>query len=216
MAIVTDEEYIQKALEILAKRQDSRKVIDKQRQLQRRNTVTDSKTDFQTMLRGENRIYTGFKITKDIQFMMKYSFNLHIRPFTTTFSRTVTTSKTSLSVSNDVINPNPHDHDVNIGIEVSEHTFDTDGLRLKIEGIDLTDAIIEEYGSFIDGFGYFPSQDESFDILRIIDYLPSWQQAVILAPGMKELEISQDSNSLCECEISYYIKYNHVDRGGLD
>ncbi len=64
MAIVTDEEYIQKALEILAKRQDSRKVIDKQRQLQRRNTVTDSKTDFQTMLRGKNRIYTGFKINK--------------------------------------------------------------------------------------------------------------------------------------------------------
>lgn len=207
---------IDKAIDILVSRQDRQTKIEKQRQLQRRNTVTDSKSDFKTMLRGTDKLYTAFRITNDLQYIMKYSFNLHIRPFVTSFSQNATTSSTTLALSEGKINPNPHNHDVAIGIEISEHNFDTSSLRISIQGVDITNAIIAEYGSFIDGYGYFPSQDTNFDVFRIIDYLPTWQQSILLSPGLKEIQISQDDNSLCECEISYYIKYNHIDRGGLE
>lgn len=207
---------IDQALDILVKRQDNQKIIEKQRQLQRRNTVTDAKADFQTMLRGSNRIYTGFKITNDMQYIMRYSFNLHIRPFVTTFPQTITTSEINLTIVNGEIVPNPHSHTVDLGIEITEHDLDTSSLRLSIQGIDLTDAIIAEYGKFIDGYGYFPSQDTSFDIIELLDYLYPWQQSVLLSPGLKEIEISQDNNSLCDCEISYHVKHNHVDRGGIN
>ncbi len=207
---------IDKAIDILVSRQDRQATLERQRQLQRRNTVTDSKSDFKTMLRGTDRLYTAFRITNDLQYVMKYSFNLHIRPFVTSFSQTAVTSNTSLAISDGKITPNPHNHNVAIGVEISEHNFDTSSLRLSIQGVDITDAIIAEYGSFIKGYGYFPSQDESFDVMRIIDYLPAWQQSVLLSPGLKEIQISQDADTLCECEISYYIKYNHVDRGGAE
>ncbi|MGM0341667.1 hypothetical protein [Enterococcus sp. AZ007] len=207
---------IDDVLDFLARRQEGQDIIEKQRQLQRRNTVTDAKADFQTMLRGLDRIYTAFRISNDMQYIMKYSFNLHVRPFVTELSQTVTTSDTSLSVSGSSISPNPHHHNVKLGIEVAEHDFDVSGLRLSIQGVDLTDAIKAEYGSFINGYGYFPSQDTTFDVLRLLDYLHPWQQSVILSPGLKEIQITQNSKMLCECEISYYIKYNHVDRGGLD
>lgn len=207
---------IDKAIDILARRQEGQKTVEKQRQLQRRNTVTDSKADFQTMLRGTDRIYTAFRITNDVQYIMKYSFNLHIRPFVTSFSQSVTTSNTSLSLSGTTINPNPHNHKVQLGVEVSEHEMNTTGLRLSIQGVDITDAIIAEYGSFVSGYGYFPSQDTNFDVLRLLDYLPNWQRAIVLSPGLKEIQITQNEKTLCECEISYYIKYNHVDRGGTE
>ena len=208
---------IDRALDFLARKQGDQKVIEKQRQLQRRNTVTDAKSDFQTMIRGASRIYTGFRITNDMQYIMKYSFNLHIRPFITNVAQSLQTSAQSLSItSNDTITPNPHSHSVSLGIEIAEHSLDTSSLRLLIQGIDLTDAIKAEYGSFVDGYGYFPSQNSTFDVLKLLDYLHPWQQSVILSPGLKEIQITQDADSLCECEISYYIKYNHVDRGGLD
>lgn len=207
---------IDKAIDILARRQEGQKTVEKQRQLQRRNTVTDSKADFQTMLRGADRIYTAFRITNDVQYIMKYSFNLHIRPFVTSFSQSVTTSNTSLSLSGTTINPNPHNHKVQLGVEISEHEMDIDGLRISIQDVDITDAIIAEYGSFIKGYGYFPSQDTNFDVLRLLDYLPNWQQAIMLSPGLKEIQITQNEKTLCECEISYYIKYNHIDRGGTE
>lgn len=214
MAITID--GLDDVLDYLARRQDSAKILEKQRQLQRRNTVTDAKADFQTMLRGLDRIYTAFRISNDMQYIMKYSFNLHVRPFVTNLAQIVTTSDTSLSVSDGSVSPNPHHHTAKLGIEVAEHDFDVSGLRLSIQGVDLTDAIKAEYGSFVTGYGYFPSPDTSFDVLRLLDYLPSWQQSVLLSPGLKEIQISQDEKMLCECEISYYIKYNHVDRGGLD
>ena len=207
---------IDKAIDILARRQEGQKTVEKQRQLQRRNTVTDSKADFQTMLRGADRIYTAFRITNDMQFIMKYSFNIHIRPFVTTFAQTITTTSASLSVSDTSITPNPHNHEVKLGVEVTEHNLDISTLRIAIQGVDITDAIISEYGSFVGGYGYFPSQDTNFDVMRLLDYLPAWQQSVILSPGMKEIQITQDENTLCECEISYYIKYNHIDRGGSE
>lgn len=207
---------VDKAIDILAKRQEVQKNIEKQRQLQRRNTVTDSKADFQTMLRGADRIYTAFRITNDVQYIMKYSFNLHIRPFVTSFSQTVATSNTSLSFSGSNITPNPHNHNVQLGVEISEHEMDTEGLRILIQNVDITDAIIAEYGYFIKGYGYFPSQNTNFDVLRLLDYLPSWQQAMVLSPGLKEIQITQNEKTLCECEISYYIKYNHIDRGGME
>lgn len=207
---------IDDVLYFLAKRQDDQKTLEKQRQLQRRNTVTDAKADFQTMLRGLDRIYTAFKISNDMQYIMKYSFNLHIRPFVTNVAQSSVTSDTSLNVSGGSVSPNPHHHNVDLGIKIAEHKFDTSGLRISIQGVDLTDAIKAEYGSFVDGYGYFPSQDTTFDVLRLLDYLHPWQQSVILSPGLKEIQITQSSNMLCECEISYYIKYNHVDRGGLD
>lgn len=207
---------IDRAIDILVKRQDGQKTIEKQRQLQRRNTVTDSKSDFQTMLRGTDRIYTAFRISDDMQYIMKYSFNLHIRPFVTNVALSATTSATSLSVSGTTITPNPHHHDVELGVEVAEHTLDTSSIRLSIQGVDITDAIIAEYGSFVSGYGYFPSQNTNFDVLRLLDYLPAWQQAIILSPGLKEVQIIQNDKTLCECEISYYIKYSHVDRGGTE
>jgi|GEM_PF-5666319 len=207
---------IDDVLDFLARRQEGSKIVEKQRQLQRRNTVTDAKSDFQTMLRGLDRIYTAFRITNDMQYIMKYSFNLHIRPFVTNVTQNVTTSDTSLSVSGSSVSPNPHRHTVTLGVEIAEHEFALSNMRISIQGIDLTDAINAEYGSFVDGYGYFPSQDTTFDVLKLLDYLYPWQQSVILSPGLKEIQITQNSNMLCECEISYYIKYNHVDRGGLD
>ena len=207
---------IDKAIDILARRQEGQKTVEKQRQLQRRNTVTDSKADFQTMLRGADRIYTAFRISTDMQYVMKYSFNLHIRPFVTNVALSAKTSDTSLSISGSAITPNPHHHDVQLEVEVSEHVFDTSTIRLAIQGVDITDAIIAEYGSFVNGYGYFPSQDTNFDVMRLLDYLPAWQQAIILSPGLKEIQITQSATTLCECEISYYIKYNHVDRGGTE
>lgn len=207
---------IERAFDKIIKRQDSQIQIEKQRQFQRRNTVSDSKADFQTMLRGVNRLYTGFSISRDVQFIMRYTFSLHVRPFITTFSQSAVTESTSLAVNGSNISPNPHNHAVKIGIEVSEQEFDTKNIRIKINGIDITDALKLEYGTFIDGYGYFPKEDgEVFDILRILDYLPTWQQAALLAHGRKEIELTQDSNSLCECDISYHVKFNHVDRGGL-
>ena len=203
MAITID--GLDDVLDYLARRQDSAKILEKQRQLQRRNTVTDAKADFQTMLRGLDRIYTAFRISNDMQYIMKYSFNLHVRPFVT-----------SLSVSGGSVLPDPHHHTAKLGVEVAEHDFDVSGLRLSIQGVDLTDAIKAEYGSFVNGYGYFPSVDGSFDVLRLLDYLHPWQQSIILSPGLKEIQITQRNNMLCECEISYYIKYNHVDRGGMD
>ncbi|KXT63152.1 hypothetical protein [Lactococcus sp. DD01] len=211
---------IDKAIDILVSRQDKQATLERQRQLQRRNTVTDSKSDFKTMLRGTDKLYTAFRITNDLQYIMKYSFNLHIRPFVTSFSQTAVTSNTSLAISDGKITPNPHNHNVAIGVEISEHNFDTSSLRISIQDVDITDALIAEYGDengkVINGYGYFPSQDTNFDVMRIIDYLPTWQQSVLLSPGLKEIQISQDADSLCECEISYYIKYNHVDRGGTE
>ena len=169
MAITID--GLDDVLDYLARRQDSAKILEKQRQLQRRNTVTDAKADFQTMLRGLDRIYTAFRISNDMQYIMKYSFNLHVRPFVTNLAQTVTTSDTSLSVSGGSVLPNPHHH---------------------------------------------TAKDGSFDVLRLLDYLHPWQQSIILSPGLKEIQITQRNNMLCECEISYYIKYNHVDRGGMD
>lgn len=207
---------IDNVLDFLAKRQDDQKMLEKQRQLQRRNTVTDAKADFQTMLRGLDRIYTAFRISNDMQYIMKYSFNLHIRPFVTNVAQKAVSSDTSLSVSGSNISPNPHHHTVDLGIEIAEHNLDTSNLRISIQGVDLTEAIVAEYGSFVSGYGYFPSPDTNYDVLRLLDYLHPWQQSIILSPGLKEIQITQNSNSLCECEISYYIKYNHVDRGGLD
>ena len=207
---------IERAFDKIVKRQDNQIQIEKQRQFQRRNTVSDAKADFQTMLRGSNRLYTGFSISRDIQFIMRYTFSLHVRPLVTTFSQIVTTEATTLTTNGTTISPNPHTHTAKIGIEVSEQEFDTKNIRIKINGIDITDALKLEYGSFIDGFGYFPKADgEVFDILRIIEYFPTWQQAVILSQGRKEIELSQDTESLCECDISYHVKFNHVDRGGL-
>lgn len=203
-------------LDFLAKRQDSQELLEKQRQLQRRNTVTDSKADFQTMLRGIDRIYTAFKITDDMQYIMKYSFNLHIRPFVTNIAQSNITTDTFLTISGSTISPNPHHHSVDLDVQITEHEHDVSGIRISIQDVDLTDAIIAEYGSFVTGYGYFPSSNTTFDILRLLDYLHPWQQSVILSPGLKEIQISQSSDMLCECEISYYIKYNHVDRGGLD
>jgi hypothetical protein len=207
---------IDDVLDFLARRQDSQELLEKQRQLQRRNTVTDSKADFQTMLRGVDRIYTAFKITNDMQYIMKYSFNLHIRPFVTNIAQSSITTDTSLTISGSTISPNPHHHSVDLDVQITEHEHDISGIRISIQGVDLTDAIIAEYGSFVTGYGYFPSPNTTFDILRLLDYLPPWQQSVILSPGLKEIQISQSSDMLCECEISYYIKYNHIDRGGLD
>ncbi|MEN6624155.1 MAG: hypothetical protein ABFD50_21735, partial [Smithella sp.] len=166
-------------------------------------------------LRGVDRIYTAYRIPRDSQFTMSYSFGLHTRPFTTSFPLSSTTLPTSLSVNNDVITPNPHSHGIALGVEVNEHPLDTTGLRISIDDIDITDAIISEYGSFVDGYGYFPSKDGVFDMFRIIDYLYPWQQSAILSPGLKEIQITQDENSLCECEISINVKNNHIDRGGL-
>ena len=59
MAITID--GLDDVLDYLARRQDSAKILEKQRQLQRRNTVTDAKADFQTMLRGLDRIYTDIE-----------------------------------------------------------------------------------------------------------------------------------------------------------
>ncbi|EOH86691.1 hypothetical protein [Enterococcus pallens] len=207
---------IDDVLNFLAKRQEGQSLVEKQRQLQRRNTVTDAKADFQTMLRGVDRIYTAFRISNDMQYIMKYSFNLHIRPFVTNIAQNVTTSDTSLNVSGSGVSPNPHHHTVDLGVQIKEHNFELTKLRISIQGIDLTDAIIAEYGSFVNGYGYYPSQNDTFDVLRLLDYLHPWQQSVVLSPGLKEIQITQNSNMLCECEISYYIKYNHVDRGGLD
>lgn len=202
--------------EIIGKRLDGQKKIEKQRQLQRRNTVTDEKADFRPMLRGVDRIYTAFRISNDMQYNMRYSFNLHIRPFVTSFPLSVSTEPTSLSTNGTTITPNPHNHNVLLGVQINEHPLDTSSLRISIQGIDITDAIVAEYGEFINGYGYFPSMDTSFDMHNILPYLYPWQRSAILSPGRKEIEISQDANSLCECDISYYIKHNHVDRGGLD
>nr|DAV18290.1 MAG TPA: hypothetical protein [Caudoviricetes sp.] len=207
---------IDDVLNFLAKRQEGQALIEKQRQLQRRNTVTNAKADFQTMLRGLDRIYTAYRISKDMQYIMKYTFNLHIRPFVTNIAQKVSTSSTALSVSGGSVSPNPHNHSVELGIDIAEHDLDVSKLRISIQGVDLTDAIKAEYGSFITGYGYFPSTDTNFDMFRLLDYLHPWQQSVILSPGIKEIQISQDIRSLCECEISYDINYNHVDRGGLD
>lgn len=207
---------IDEAFAKIIKRQDNQNQIEKQRQFQRRNTVSDSKADFQSMLRGINRLYTGFTISRDVQFIMRYTFSLHVRPLVTTFAQTILTEPKSLSIKNNTINPNPHNHEVKIGIEVSEQVFETKNIRIKINGIDITDALILEYGSFIDGYGYFPKADgEVYDILRIIEYFPTWQQSAILSHGRKEIELTQDSASLCECDISYHVKFNHIDRGGL-
>lgn len=211
---------INEAFERVVKKRDGDRRIVKQQQLQRRNTVTDAKADFKTMLRGKGVLYTGFGITKDMQFIMRYSFNLHIRPFVTTLSQNVTTGDQELMIEKTgedtyKIVPNPHNHEVKLGIEISEHEFDNKSLRLKINGVDLTDAIIEEYGSFIDGYGYFPSEEGAYDVLRLVEHLAPWEQAEVLGAGRKEIQLTQDEQSLCECEISYYVKYNHVDRGGL-
>lgn len=211
---------INEAFDRIMQRQEQDKQNRKQQQLQRRNTVTDTRADFKTMIRGKDKLYTGFEITKDMQFIMRYTFSLHVRPFVTTLMQEFYTEDAEITVTEDeqnnhTVKPNPHKHKVAQGIQISEHDFDNKGLRISINQIDITDAIIEEYGSFVDGYGYFPEDSEAFDVLRIVEHLAPWEQAQLLGPGRKEIEISQNDNALCECEISYYIKYNHVDRGGL-
>lgn len=201
---------------IVGKRLEGQRQLEKQKQLQRRNTVTDEKSDFKTMLRGVDRIYTAFRITTDMQFIMRYSFNLHIRPYTTPYATSVSSKPVSLTTDGNTITPNPHFVKMDLDVQITEHTLDTSQLRISIQGVDITDAIVARYGKFVNGYGYFPSVDNSFDILEILDYLFPWEQSVLLSPGRKEIEISQSPTSLCECEISYYIKHNHVDRGGLD
>lgn len=203
---------IDRALDFLAKQQNNQKLLEKQRQLQRRNTVTDTKADFRTMLRGKDRLYTAFKIGKDMQYIMRYSFNLHVRPVVTLMG--LETEPISLSINQGKISPTSHMHKMKL--EATAHENSLNGLRLLISGVDITNAIIAEYGSFITGYGYFPNEQESYDILRIIEYLPAWQQSVLLSSGMKEIQLTQNVQTLCECEISYYVKYNHVDRGGLE
>lgn len=203
---------IDEVLDSLAKKHDSQKQLEKQRQLQRRNTVTDAKSDFKTMLRGTDRLYTAFKISADMQYIMRYSFNLHVRPVVTLTA--LETEQTKLSLVNDNISPASHSHKMKL--ESTAHEKELKGLRLSISGVDITDAIIAEYGSFVTGYGYFPNEQTSYDILRIIEYLPAWQQSVLLSPGMKEIQLTQNNQTLCECEISYYVKYNHIDRGGLE
>lgn len=220
---------INEAIDRLARRQNGEKTARKQSQLQRRNTVTDTRADFKTMIRGNDNLYTGFSITKDMQYIMRYSFSLHVRPFVTTVDQDIFTEPKELSVKvapkknkddkdEDLVHtiePNPHRHRVTQGIKITEHEFANSDLRIKMNGVDLTDAILEEYGTFVDGYGYFPANEEEFDMLRIVEHLANWEKSVVLAPGRKEITISQDAQSLCMCEISYYIKYNHVDRGGL-
>jgi len=220
---------INEALERVVQRQNVEKQKRKQVQLQRRNTVTDTRADFKTMIRGDNNLYTGFEITKDMQFIMRYTFSVHVSPFVTTVDQDIYTEPTELFIDvekrkklidkdDDLkhsIRPNPHRHKVTQGIKITEHEFENSGLRVKINDIDITDAIIEEYGSFIDGYGYFPANEEAFDVLRIVEHLANWEKAVVLGPGRKIMSITQSAESLCMCEISYYVKYNHIDRGGL-
>jgi len=208
---------VENAISKIVNRQQNMEIIEKQRQSQRRNTVSDAKADFLTMLRSPTRIYTGFTISKDIQFIMRYGFSLHVRPYVTSYASEITTENTSLAIANNSINPNPHSHKVLLVPKFEEKISDPSTIRISINKIDITDALKLEYGgSFVDGFGYFPKEEGSFfDVLKILDYLAPWEQSAILSHGRKEIEISQNNNNLCECDISYDIKFNHVDRGGL-
>lgn len=182
---------VNRAINKIVARQDNIIKNELQRQQQRRNTVSDAKADFLTMLRSPARLYTGFFISKDINYLMRYAFSLHVRPFVSTYV------------------------DSEGNVSIIEHSMDPSSIRIAINQIDITDAIKLEYGSFVDGFGYFPAEDgKYFDLLEIVDYLYPWQQAVILSKGRKEIEISQNNNTLCECDISYQVKFNHINRGG--
>jgi hypothetical protein len=115
-----------------------------------------------------------------------------------------------------VINPNPHNHTTQAhnhilsgGITLT--TSSISNFRVSIEDIDITENLIAQYPSWVNGNGVYPADDDSrYDLLKVAGELPAWQRGIILSPGFKRVTMS--ANGVYNVTLVNYLKYSNMNR----
>ncbi|MGM0175679.1 hypothetical protein [Enterococcus sp. DIV0800] len=218
---------IDKALGILAESAHHRKLESQQNQLQRRNQVTDL-FGVEHQAQGDAQTPATFyvSISPDLIYYERFEFKLIISKFAmplagngSTGKTAVTIDKSNLSISGSAISPNPHshtsqEHNHSLPPGISLFTPSITNFRIKMDGIDLTEAFKQQSSDWITGEGIFPKSSDpfaTFDVLKAMEHLYTWQQGVILAPGYKKVELINDGGPF-NATLVNYLKYSHVNR----
>lgn len=187
------------------------KKISNQNQLQRRSEVVDLYGIEYTRQGDTNNPATfRFSVSQDLIYYERFEFKIIIDSFVMSIGDQGQTGGASLSIQNGLIVPDPHYHTVTTGVTVTESTVSN--FRILIEDIDITPYLKAQFnGEWINGEGVFPTTGiVNYDILKAVAFMPTWQQAIILAAGYKKVQLVGDG--AFRATLVNYTKYNHVNR----
>lgn len=218
---------VDEALERIAERTGINTKDIRQKNKQRRNQVTD--------IYGREHVASGdsgapavvyLSISPNFGFLERFQFKLHIQPLVSTVTggtsdTEVQINNTSLSVSGSSITPNPHkhtspSHSHNLVNGVSYTHTDADDFRISVNGVDVTEYLMAQYGSWIDGEGIYPSTEieEDYDLLRVASVLTAEGRTEdadkLLSAGYKPVSIS--SSKPFQAMLVEYTRYSHTNR----
>ncbi|GCF92511.1 hypothetical protein NRIC_04020 [Enterococcus florum] len=205
-----------KVFERLAAHALARKEENQQQSLQRRNQVVDL-FGIEHKSQGDSAHPATFyiSITPDLIYLERFEFKIIISPFAMPIGGRGATGMASIAVTESAngthtVNPNPHNHTLDAGVTLVSSSVQN--VRLKIAGIDMTDAFKKQYpNNWIDGEGVFPNEGfENFDVLKAVEHLWDWQRGVVLSPGYKKVELF--ATGTFNATLVNYLKYSHTNR----
>jgi len=219
---------VETAINKLAERTTDQHYSSSQAKLQRRDQVVDV-YGLEFTRQGDTNNPATFYIStsKDLRYFQRFEFKIIVQAFVMPVGEggmlpvKLEVDETDWTINGASVSPNPHSHKITpeththalaAGISVSDSVFSD--FEIWIEGIDITPYLKAQYdGDWITGDGVYPKgadDMDNYDILKIIGFMPSWQQGVILRPGYKKMEIK--ANGIFNVTIVQYVKYSH---GGL-
>lgn len=168
-------------------------------------------------------------ISPDFMYYERFALKLQIMPFASTVKgidfSSATIGDTSLSISNDSIQPNPHTHslnDISVGADYGLVFVDTtsDNWQIKIHDVDCTAYFMaQQDGEWIEGEGIYPNNrtedmTDFYDILAAACDMSAEGETSnankLLAPEMKKVEIISDAPFQVAAMV--YVKFSTVNR----
>lgn len=239
--------YAEAIQRIAEKTYDNTRELRKSR-LQRRTEFTDLHgVPFTAQGDATHPATFYISVSKDLVYYLRYQFKLHIQPMVSTVAdvtgelssigstsletdvdMSIVNNTSTLDVAGDGVSPNPHRHSAtgsidSVGYGVTYIHTTSDNFSISIDGVDITDALIEQQdGDWIDGEGMYPSnrdKDETdyYDVLDVASLLynssdeDDWDDAdKLLSAGFKEVQISSDAPF--HVTMYLYLKYTTMGR----
>lgn len=217
-----------RAVRMLAERvSDISKEVNRTK-LQRRNQVVDL-FGIESTRQGDTSHPAEFyiSVSPDLIYFERFEFKLIVQPFAIPVSgggsiapATVEVEETKLSGSGSSLSPNPHTHQtkphihgLTPGISLFDSVFDSDTIKIEMDGVDITKFLKEQHDSqkWIKGDGIYPEAGfVNYDILGIVERLEDWERGIVLKPGYKKLTFQADG--IYNVTLVTYLKYSHVLR----
>lgn len=211
--------------------------------LQRRTEFTDLYgIPFTVQGDASNPAEFYISISPDLISFMRFQFKLHIQSFKASVSSVSSgggeVDETALAVDPVVENssstavidsvgvvPNPHSHSMTGGSAtlnygIKKITTTSDSWAVSIDGIDITDYLIEQQGGdWIEGEGVYPSNridgtEDFYDVLSVASllYNSNAKESAerLLRPGFKLVQIASDAPFAATMYL--YCKYSNMGR----